>query len=48
MDDGAEGQEGKSDEEKIDNAVKKVIEGLPGLTHLQLGDYKSPALELMT
>lgn len=44
VDDDAEGEEGKSDEEKIDNAVKKVVEGLPGLTHLQLGDYKSPGI----
>jgi hypothetical protein len=36
--------EGKPDEEKIDNAVKKAVEGLPGLTNLQLGDYKSPGI----
>jgi hypothetical protein len=42
--DDVQGEEGKSDEEKIDNAVRKVAEGLPGLQHLQLGDYKAPGV----
>jgi hypothetical protein len=30
----------KSEEEKIDAVVERVVRGLPGLRHLQLGDYK--------
>jgi hypothetical protein len=31
---------GKTDEEKLDRVVGLVVKGLPGLQHLQLGDYK--------
>lgn len=40
--DNAEGENGKSEEAKIDNAVRKIVQALPQLKHLQLGDYKKP------
>jgi len=39
-DDDAWGDEGKSDEEKLDSIVGRMVEGLRGLKHIQLGDYK--------
>ncbi|PMD33068.1 hypothetical protein L207DRAFT_535765 [Hyaloscypha variabilis F] len=40
-DDDVRGDEGKSDEEKLDRIVGRVVKTLPGLQHLQLGDYKT-------
>jgi hypothetical protein len=39
-DDNACGDEGKSDEEKLDSIVGRIVEELRGLKHIQLGDYK--------
>lgn len=38
--DDARGDEGKSDEEKLDSIVGRVVRELKGLKHLQLGDYR--------
>ena len=47
--DDASGDERKTDEEKLDRIVGRVVKGLSGLQHLQLGDYKKapiPAQDL--
>ena len=40
------GDEGKTDEEKLDRIVGRVVGELRGLKHLQLGDYKDRIFQL--
>jgi hypothetical protein len=41
------GDRGKSDEEKLDRVVGRVVRELKGLKHLQLGDYKDEKIPSM-
>jgi hypothetical protein len=45
--DDAPGDRGKSDEEKLDRIVGRVVKELKGLKHLQLGDYKDEKIPSM-
>ncbi|KAE9365591.1 hypothetical protein N431DRAFT_447233 [Stipitochalara longipes BDJ] len=45
-DDDVRGDEGKSDEEKIDGIVGRIVRELKRLKHLQLGDYKKAVIQI--